>query len=159
MKQLGQWDEVVPNGREDQVCSEAAGTVLNTGAARTSGLRKVVEVLTSGTRISGKLFLLCTLLMVALSAVSTRTVLAQDTTGTILGDVKDPSGAAIPKADVTITNTATNISTVVRTTETGAYTVPQLIPGPYSVTVKVQGFEQPALRSLISLPVIAVVPT
>ena len=148
MKQLGQWDEVVPNGREDQVCSEAAGTVLNTGAARTRGLRKVVEVLTSGTRISGKLFLLCTLLMVALSAVSTRTVLAQDTTGTILGDVKDPSGAAIPKADVTITNTATNISTVVRTTETGAYTVPQLIPGPYSVTVKVQGFETASIAKL-----------
>lgn len=74
--------------------------------------------------------------------------MAQDTTGTILGDVKDPSGAAVPKADVTITNTATNVSVAVRTSDSGAYTVPQLIPGNYSVTIKVPGFQTSTVSNI-----------
>ncbi len=148
MKQLGQWNTLVPNGRDDQDRTYAADSVRNRGAVRAGGLRQAFEFVTNVTRTSGKLLLLCTLLMMAFSAVSGRTMLAQDTTGTILGDVKDPSGAAVPRADVTITNTATNISTVVHTTDSGAYTVPQLIPGPYSVTVTMQGFEKSVIANL-----------
>lgn len=66
---------------------------------------------------------------------------AQDTTATILGSVSDPSGAAVGNADVTVTNTQTNIAVDTKTTESGAYTVPNLIPGTYSITIKVQGFQ------------------
>jgi hypothetical protein len=68
-------------------------------------------------------------------------VRAQDTTATILGNVTDSSGAAIPKAEVAVTNTQTNVPTVVSTTDSGAYNVPQLIPGTYSITIKMQGFQ------------------
>ncbi len=82
----------------------------------------------------------CILLVALIASFGTRHAIAQDTTATILGDVKDASGAAIPKAEVTVTNTQTNISNAVQTNEAGAYTVPQLIPGTYSVTIKMPGF-------------------
>jgi len=88
------------------------------------------------------------LLAILLLSIGGSAAFAQDTTGTILGDVKDASGASVSKAEVTITNTQTNISEVVTTNESGAYTVPQLIPGIYSVTIKLQGFETAELKSL-----------
>ncbi len=139
MKQSGQWNLDL-NEREDQHRSQAVGSVLTRDAARISCLSKAFEVIAGCTRVFGKFFL-CIVLTASFAFAGGRTMLAQDTSGTILGDVKDPSGAAVAKADVTVTNTATNVSTIVHTTETGAYTVPQLIPGPYSITIKVQGFE------------------
>lgn len=73
---------------------------------------------------------------------------AQDTTATILGNVTDPSGASVPKAQVTVTNTQTNVSVVTETTESGAYTVPNLNPGTYSITIKMQGFQTASLPNL-----------
>jgi hypothetical protein len=51
---------------------------------------------------------------------------AQDTTATILGNVTDPTGAEIPKAAVTVTNLETNVTVNTVTTDSGAYTVPNL---------------------------------
>ena len=49
---------------------------------------------------------------------------AQDvTSGAILGSVTDPSGAAIPDAEVTITNMATQATRVLRTDSTGSFDV------------------------------------
>src|SRR5580700_590677 len=64
------------------------------------------------------------------------------TTGTITGTVRDNTGAAIPGATVTITET--NKGTVVRftTDATGSYQAPLLIPGTYSVGVQKEGFEK-----------------
>jgi hypothetical protein len=72
----------------------------------------------------------------------------QDTTATILGNVTDPSGASVPKAQVTVTNTQTNVSVVTQTTDSGAYTVPNLNPGTYSVTIKMPGFQTASLPNL-----------
>jgi hypothetical protein len=88
-------------------------------------------------------------LAVVLLAISGIAAVAQDTSATILGDVKDSTGAAVPKAQVTVTNTATNISVVVSTGDSGAYTVPQLIPGTYSVTIKMPGFSTASIPNLV----------
>ena len=98
--------------------------------------------------VSRVLTTLHVLLTILLLSISGRSALAQDTTGTILGDVKDATGASVPKAEVTITNTQTNISVVVTTNDSGAYTVPQLIPGTYSVTIRLQGFQTANVPSL-----------
>src|ERR1041385_3313721 len=68
------------------------------------------------------------------------TVEAQEFRGTVLGRVTDTSGGVIANCEVTITNEGTN--TVVKTTTTaaGAYTVPFLIPGSYTVSVQAAGF-------------------
>jgi len=77
---------------------------------------------------------------------------AQQETATITGEVKDASGSVVPKATVTITNTATNISVKTETNDLGSYTVPSLKPGSYLVTVEKEGFKK-AVRSGIILQV------
>ena len=79
---------------------------------------------------------------VLILAFATSSANAQDTTGTILGNITDPSGASVQDAEVTVTNTATNIMRSVKTTGTGAFTVPNLDPGTYSIVIKMAGFQQ-----------------
>ncbi|WP_263409448.1 TonB-dependent receptor [Terriglobus tenax] len=85
--------------------------------------------------------LLITLLLAAMVMLAGPRMIAQDTTATILGTVTDPSGANVSNADVSVTNTQTNITVSVKTTDSGAYTVPNLIPGTYNVSIKLQGFQ------------------
>lgn len=61
-------------------------------------------------------------------------------TGTILGRVSDASDAAIAGATVTVTNTATGSTHNLKSNAAGEYTVPELQPGPYKVTVDSAGF-------------------
>ena len=62
------------------------------------------------------------------------------TLGTITGDVKDSSGALIPGATVTATNTGTNAARESVSNDSGAYSFPALPPGPYIVKAELQGF-------------------
>jgi hypothetical protein len=69
--------------------------------------------------------------------------LAQEITGTIVGSVKDPQGAMIANATVTVTNSDQNV--VVRTVKTdanGEYVAPLLPIGHYTVTVVADGFKK-----------------
>jgi len=66
--------------------------------------------------------------------------LAQAPTGTILGAVRDASGAIVPGATVTITNRATNFSRTLITNAEGLYSAPALPPGEYEVRVEMTGF-------------------
>jgi carboxypeptidase family protein/TonB-dependent receptor-like protein len=68
-------------------------------------------------------------------------VAAQAVTGTILGTVTDSSGAVVPGATVTLTNTATGVSRTVVTDSSGEYTAPSLRTGTYSVKTEIQGFK------------------
>ncbi len=61
--------------------------------------------------------------------------------GVISGRVTDPSGAVVPDALVTITNTKTNTSESVRTDAMGAYRFPAVTPGVYSVEVTAAGMQ------------------
>src|SRR5262245_66649437 len=61
---------------------------------------------------------------------------SQDITATISGEVKDPQGAVIAKAKVTLTNTDTNV--VVKTIETnssGDFVFPGLQVGHYAIAI------------------------
>ena len=61
-------------------------------------------------------------------------------TGTITGAVTDPTGAVIPHALVTITNTGTGIVTNAKTGDTGLYTIPALPFGNYVVSASADRF-------------------
>ncbi len=63
------------------------------------------------------------------------------TLGTITGEVKDASGAIIPGATVTATNTGTNAAREMPSNEAGIYTFAALPPGPYVVKAELQGFK------------------
>src|SRR5215471_15006741 len=69
-------------------------------------------------------------------------LLAQDITGAIGGTVLDPSGAAVPRATVTLTNTDRNqvVRTVITDTN-GVYSATFLPIGPYSVKAEAAGFK------------------
>ena len=79
--------------------------------------------------------------------------LAQDITGSIAGTVTDPSGAGVPNAKITVTNTDRNA--VIRTVTTdsgGNYSAPLLPIGTYSLAVTAAGFKT-SNRTGISLDV------
>ena len=66
---------------------------------------------------------------------------AQRITGTLRGQVFDPTGAAVPDAQVTATNQDTGVSVKITTTSAGTYSFPSLIPGLYKVEVEAKGFK------------------
>jgi hypothetical protein len=72
------------------------------------------------------------------SAVTSR---AQSPTAVVNGQVRDTSGAAIPKATVVVINDATNVRYSTETNNEGIYSVPNLLPGTYRIQVSKQGFK------------------
>ncbi len=67
--------------------------------------------------------------------------MAQITTGSILGTVTDPSGAAIPGVLVTATNVNTGFKRTVETDQTGSYNLVNMPLGSYQVRVEANGFK------------------
>ena len=68
--------------------------------------------------------------------------LAQTIRGTITGTVTDSTGGVVPGATVTVTNTATGISSSAVTNQEGGYTIPLLPPGIYQATSELPGFKK-----------------
>ena len=66
--------------------------------------------------------------------------LAQLATGSIQGLVSDKSGAIVPNATVTVTNTATGLARNADSNASGLYDFPSLPPGDYTVTAEATGF-------------------
>src|ERR1035437_6228040 len=77
------------------------------------------------------------LILVALASVS----FAQMPTGTILGVVKDSSGGVVPGAAVTVRNTETAMTRTITTGDEGAYRIPALPVGHYTVKIEREGFQ------------------
>src|SRR5215472_3646218 len=77
---------------------------------------------------------------------------AQDFRASISGRVTDATGAVVPEAKVTITNTNTGVTLPAVTNAEGVFVVSYLIPGPYEVRVEAAGFKT-ALRDRITLQV------
>jgi hypothetical protein len=67
---------------------------------------------------------------------------AQAVNATLLGTVTDTTGAAVPNAKVTATETATGVPRTTNTNESGNYSFPNLPPGTYTVTVEQTGFKK-----------------
>jgi hypothetical protein len=74
---------------------------------------------------------------------------AQAVSGTILGVVKDASGAAVPGATVTVVNTGTGFSRTVVTDTLGEYTAPLVPTGAYSVSAELTGFKKVAKTNVL----------
>ncbi len=79
--------------------------------------------------------------IMVLAALLSGAAFAQNRTASVRGTVRDPSGAPIPGAKVTIANTETGIKRLVQTNSTGDYTVTLLEPGTYQATVEHTGFQ------------------
>lgn len=75
------------------------------------------------------------LVLALLAAAGASVARAQVLYGTITGEVTDPTGADIPNAKVTVTNQANGETRQATTAGHGEYTVPNLEPGPYTITI------------------------
>ncbi len=67
--------------------------------------------------------------------------LAQETSGTIAGVVRDPSQAVLAQARIAVTNEQTGLKRDVETNALGEYRVPFLPVGVYSVRAQKEGFK------------------
>src|SRR5437660_737866 len=81
------------------------------------------------------------LLLAALCASSVPSLLAQSASGTILGSVKDPSGAGVANATVTIVNQSTGFRREIPADSGGDFEAPYVPLGSYKVTVRAPGFK------------------
>jgi hypothetical protein len=97
-------------------------------------------------RVLGSVLALCLALLVFHATILS----AQEYLATLSGTVTDPTGAAVTNANVKVTNTDTNVVTNGGTNGDGAYSVPFLVPGNYTVEVSISGFK-PATKTGVVL--------
>src|SRR5262249_13539708 len=84
------------------------------------------------------------------AALCMATVLcAQSERGTITGTIQAASGAVVPGAKITLTNTQTGVTFTIPSNGDGEYTVPQLQVGVYSVKVEKDGFRPATVSGLV----------
>jgi hypothetical protein len=67
---------------------------------------------------------------------------AQIDTATVAGRVTDKSGATVPMADITVTNTETNFAYHAKSATNGEWTISPVQVGTYSLTVSAPGFNK-----------------
>ena len=90
-----------------------------------------------------------TLSKFALAALLLASVMfGQEFRATITGTVTDSSGAAVPKARIEARNIATSVLATAETNDVGAYTIPFLMPGTYTVKATANGFKQAVREGL-----------
>jgi hypothetical protein len=70
-------------------------------------------------------------------------------TGRLEGTVTDPTGAAVPGADITVRNQNTGIATTVQSSIEGEFTVLYLDPGTYEAAIQKAGFGKLVMRDII----------
>ena len=73
--------------------------------------------------------------------VFTFAILSTAQTGSISGTVTDPGGAVVQGAEVAVVNLESNATRTATSSGTGAYSIPDLAVGRYSVTVKKASFK------------------
>jgi len=81
------------------------------------------------------------LFSVVLVLATSLSVRAQSTYGTVDGTVVDPSGASVPAAEVTLTNTGTQEKHTQPTNGEGAYQFVNVLPGEYHLDIEKPGFK------------------
>ena len=92
-----------------------------------------------------KRFILAATLAIATAASSLR---AQVTGATVVGKVTDSTGSPVSSALVAVLRPSTGIRMEVKTNDAGGYTVPNLVPGSYNLTVSADKLGTQELRAL-----------
>src|ERR1700733_686534 len=95
-----------------------------------------------------RLLLVFKLLAALLFSISSIQLHAQYENGSLVGTVRDGSGAALSGAAVTITNTATGVATKETTNASGDYEVPSLRVGVYTISVSNPGFADAVAKNI-----------
>ncbi|HEX4229142.1 MAG TPA: carboxypeptidase regulatory-like domain-containing protein [Bryobacteraceae bacterium] len=86
--------------------------------------------------------------MILTALFSFRPLLAQLTSGNITGTIYDQTGATVPSAEVTATNTETGVVNTTRSTSAGEYRFENLSVGTYNLLVAAPGFAHAGIQNL-----------
>jgi hypothetical protein len=81
-------------------------------------------------------------LIVALMFLGGTAAFGQGTSASLTGQISDNSGAVVPGATVTATNTDTSLAQTATTKGDGTYLIAPLPPGHYKLTIEAKGFER-----------------
>ncbi len=90
------------------------------------------------------------LLIISLSIIA----IAQTSKGFLIGNISDPSGAAVAGATVKITNTATGFTREVTAGGDGEYRFDAIDPGTYKIEVSFTGFSKSAVNEVTGASVV-----
>jgi hypothetical protein len=88
-------------------------------------------------------------LIVLALCISSTALIAQVTSGTIFGSVKDASGAVIPNANITVRGGQIGVVRATTSTSSGEFVVPNLPPATYDIAIEAQGFKKLEARTVI----------
>ena len=94
------------------------------------------------------LFPSAVVLALPLACLSTASLHAQYENGSIVGTIRDASGAPIPNAALTVTNTETGVSAESKSGASGDYDFPQLRIGTYTITASAPGFSNAVAQNV-----------
>lgn len=86
--------------------------------------------------------------LMAVLALSCTGLQAQNITGSIVGQVSDPSGSAIPGAEISVRSTETGITAQTNTDTSGSYSIPNLLASTYEITARKEGFQAITVRGI-----------
>src|SRR5581483_371499 len=118
---------------------------LANGTCQLSGRRSLIS-----DRLPGERVLLMILAAVLIFAAFGRSFgQAGIDTGSVTGTIKDASGALVPAANATLTNTATGVTQKRISTHAGAYSFPLVPVGTYSLNVQAKGFETSVVNQIV----------
>src|SRR5439155_16712878 len=110
------------------------------------------RIMASGTDVNVHVWGRWGIAIIVLIAFGTSLIFGKGGTATILGTVRDTSGALIPGVSITIKHVDSGLTRTVTSSETGNYVAPALPVGPYEVTAMIPGCKQ-QVRSGINLVV------
>jgi len=92
------------------------------------------------------------LTLICLLMLSSQSANAQIAFGSVVGNVTDASGSAIPAATIKITHILTNDSRSIESNEAGGYTIATVTPGTYTVEITKEGFRAFAAPNILVNP-------
>ena len=81
-------------------------------------------------------------------ALGTCQVFAQTSTATIVGSVRDTTGALLPGVSITVKHTESGLTRSIVSNENGAFTAPLLPVGAYEINTMMPGFKTDVRRGI-----------
>src|ERR1700722_16783841 len=97
--------------------------------------------------IGGRMKIFLSAVVLTLTALSV--LFAQGERGAITGLITDPTGAAVPNAEVLAKDLTNGLEFKAKKTSAGIYRIPYMPPATYRVTVTVAGFKSAVVEPVL----------